>query len=339
MADVLRFGLIGCGQHGQLQASALARVPGTALVACADPNEVARSAVASGSVAGFADYRSMLERTELDAVIVVTAHHALAEAVTAVAESGRHVFSEKPLATSAAAARPAIAAARRASVNLMVGYCLRYDALRRRVKELLEAGVVGDVAYVAAGKGGPPHPAEGWLADRSLGGGQLMWVGSHLVDQVHWMLGQRAERVYAEINRRPDTGTDATSVFTIRFDGGALAHLDCSQATHTAYDYVEVVGSRGRVRADWRPRRMMFVHSDAIPGYGEPTIVAPGSYDHLAMYVEELREFVGSIRERRLPAIAGEDGLRVLEVLDAVVTSADRGTPVSLPGAPVAVGA
>src|SRR5262245_65447805 len=134
----------------------------------------------------------MLDRVDLDAVIVVTAHHALAAAVTAVVESGRHAFCEKPLATTAAAGQPAVAAARRAGVNLMVGYCLRYDALRRRMKELLDAGAVGEVAYVAAGKGGPPHPAQGWLADRSAGGGQLMWVGSHLVDQVNWMLGRPA---------------------------------------------------------------------------------------------------------------------------------------------------
>jgi myo-inositol 2-dehydrogenase/D-chiro-inositol 1-dehydrogenase/scyllo-inositol 2-dehydrogenase (NAD+) len=338
MAEALRFGLIGCGNHGRLQLSALARVPGTTLVACSDPNEAAMRAVAVGGVAGFSDYRTMLERSDLDAVIVVTAHHALAAAVTAVAESGRHVFCEKPLATTAAAGRPAVAAAGRAGVNLMVGYCLRYDALRRRMKELLDACAVGEVAFVVAGKGGSPHQS-GWQLDPALGGGQLMWVGSHLVDQVNWMLGRRAERVYAEMERRPDVGTDNTTVFTIRYGGGVLAHLDCSQATHATYDFVEVVGSRGRVRADWRPRPSLSVHSDAIAGFEEPTTVEPVSSDNLAMYAAELTEFVDSVRQRRPPAIGGEDALRVLEVLDAAVASADRGAPVSLSGAPVAAGA
>jgi predicted dehydrogenase len=338
MADALRFGLIGCGNHGRLQLSALARVPGTTVVACCDANEAAMRAVAVGGVEGFTDYRTMLERADLDAVIVVTAHHALASAVTAVVESGRHAFCEKPMATTAGAGRPAVAAARRAGVNLMVGYCLRYDAMRRRMKELIDAGAVGEVAFVSAGKGGAPHQG-GWQLDPALGGGQLMWVGSHLVDQVNWMLGRRAERVYAEMERRPDGGTDKTTVFTIRYDGGVLAHLDCSQAANATYDFVEVVGSRGRVRADWRPRPALTVHSEALAGFEEPTTVEPIAPDNLAMYTAELVEFVDSVRQRRRPAIDGDDALRVLEVLDAVVASAERAAPVSLPAAPVAVGA
>jgi predicted dehydrogenase len=332
MAETLRFGLIGCGNHGRLQSSALGRVPGAQLVACCDPNEAAMRAIAVGGVAGFTDYRAMLARGDLDAVIVVLPHHALAAVMTTVVESGRHAFCEKPMATTAAIGRPAVAAAKRAGVNLMVGYCLRYDAMRRRMKDLLDAGAVGKVAYVAAGKGGAAHQA-GWQLDPALGGGQLMWVGSHLVDQVNWMLGRRAERVYAEMERRLDGGADNTTVFTIRYEGGVLAHLDCSQATHAAYDFIEVVGSRGRVRADWRPRPMLSMWSAALPGYEEPTTIEPAGYDNLEMYVAELTEFVDSIREKRPPAITGEDGMHVLEVLDAVVASADRGAPVSLPEA------
>jgi predicted dehydrogenase len=328
MADPLRFGLIGCGQHGRLLLRALAEVSGTELAACADPNEDAVRAVAGDGVAGFADYREMLERSRLDAAIVVTAHGALAGAATAALESGRHVFCEKPMATSAAEARPVVAAARRAGVNLMVGYVLRFDASRRRMKELVDAGAVGEIAYLSAGKGGQRHT--GWLAERAAGGGQLMWVGSHLVDQLNWLLGKRAERVFAEVEWRPDGGSDDTTVATIRFEDGVLAHLDCSQATHASYDYVEVVGSRGRIRSDWTPRSVMRVHSDVIPEYREPTTIDPISADRLPMYVTELREFVASVAERRPPAVTGEDGLRALEVLDAIVASAERGAPISL---------
>jgi predicted dehydrogenase len=320
--------LIGCGQHGRLLLDALAAVPGVELVACADPRPEALAAVPGAQVARFPDYHDLLARVELDAVIVATTHAALAPAALAALAAGRHVFCEKPLARSAAEARPVVAAAERAGRSLMVGYVLRYDPLRRRLKALLDAGAVGKIAYVLAGKGGRPHT--GWLARRAEGGGQLLWVGSHLVDQVNWLLGRPAERVYAEVEWRADGGTDETSVFTVRYAGGILAHFDCSQATQGSYDFVEVAGSHGRVRADWRPIYRLTVQSDALLEYRDPTTVAPLQEDLLGKYTAELAEFVASVRERRPPAIGGADALRALEVLDAVVASAERGAPVTL---------
>ena len=111
-------------------------------------------------VARFADYRAMLDAAEIDAAIVATSHMFLAEAARAVAQAGRHVFCEKPLAPSAADARSVVASARSAGVNLMVGYVQRFDPLRQRMKCLLDDGAVGELAYVVAGKGGPP--LSGW---------------------------------------------------------------------------------------------------------------------------------------------------------------------------------
>lgn len=327
MAELLRVGLVGCGRHGRLLAQALAQVPGAALVACCDPNPAALAGF-PGDLARFPSIPAMLDQARLDAAIVATAHAALAEAAGAVVEGGRHVFCEKPFALNAAQARPVVDAARRHGVNLMVGYCLRYDALRLQARGLIERGALGEIAWVGGGKGG--RPLDGWLTSREAGGGTLLWLGSHLVDQVNWLLDQRPRRVYAEMARRPDGGTDRTTVFTIRYEGGTLAHLDCSQAAHASYDYLELAGAHGRLRVEWLPRRTLVVHSEVLPEYREPTVIQLPANDHLPMYVAELREFVASILERRPPAIGGEDALRVLEVLDAVAASAEQGAPVVL---------
>lgn len=326
MSEQLRFGLVGCGAHGRLLAESLAAVEGARIVAWCDPNLEAARSLAVEAATAFADIDTMLKQAPLDAVIVATAHHALAKAATAAAASGRHVFCEKPLGVSAADARPAVAAARQAGVNLMVGYCLRYDALRRRAKALLDEGAVGQVAYVVSGKGGRPLP--GWRGERAAGGGQLLWVGSHMVDQALWLTGRKPTRVYAEMVRRPNGGPDGTTVFTARFEGDLLAHFDCSQDANASYDFVEIVGSAGRLRVDWMPRRTLQIHSEVIAAYREPTTITPTNQDVRPMYVEELREFVASIRERRDPAITGEAALATLDVLDAVVASAECGSAV-----------
>jgi predicted dehydrogenase len=328
MPQPLRFGLIGCGQQGRELAAALGHVPGTRLVACSDSDPTSLSAVDGGSdVARFGDYGAMLEHTRLDAVMVATSHAALADAALAGVRAGCHVFCEKPLATSAARARPAVEAARRAGRNLMVGYIQRFDPLRQRMKALLDSGALGELAYVVASKGGPIE-LSGWHLSRAQGGGQLLWVGSHLVDQLHWLFGRRVERVFAEIQRRDTTGVDLTSVATLRFEGGLVAHLDCSQVVFDIYDYIEAVGADGRARSQWRPESSLRVHTRCVPEFETPQLLTQAALTIEQGCIAELTEFAGSIRESRPPCVTGDDALRVLEVLDAIVLSAETGQPV-----------
>ena len=301
MPGTLRFGLIGCGRRGRQFAAALRRIPDTQLTACSDPDAVALNAVPGVRVARFADYQALLDASLIDAAIVATPHMFLADAALAVAQAGRHVFCEKPLAASAVTARPVVAAAARAGVNFMVGYVQRFDPLRQRMKCLLDSGAFGELAYVVAGKGGPP--LTGWQQHRADGGGQLLWVGSHLVDQLHWLLGRRVERVFAEIRRSERSATDVTSVVTLRFGGGLLGHLDCSQAAAGVYDYIEVVGSAGRIRGEWRPRYRLTVQSVQLQTLAAPRGTGRAAQSLARACVAELTEFAASIREARPPAV------------------------------------
>ena len=325
----LRFGLIGCGQQGRRLVTALAEVPGTQLAACSDTDPGALNSIPGENLARFADYQTMLHQTELDAVIVATLHSALAGATLAALERGNHTFCEKPMATTAADARSVVDAAGRSGVNLMVGYIQRFDPLRQRLKEYLECGAFGQLAYVVAGKGGPPLE-RAWQHSRAQGGGQLLWVGSHLIDQLHWLLGRRVKRVFAEIRRAPHTGTDLTTVATLRFEDGLGAHFDCSSQADDVYDYVEPVGVAGRGRSEWRPHYGLKVQSRRVPSYASPPELALTPPTLERSCVAELTEFANSIREVRQPCVTGDDALHVLEVLDAITLSADSGQAVTL---------
>ncbi len=327
---ILHFGLIGCGEQGRLLASALDQVPRVSLVACSDPDPSSREAVPGADLKRYSDFNAMLQQTRgLDAVIVATPHTVLAEAALYAAETGHHVFCEKPLAPTGDLARPVVRAARRNGVNLMVGYIQRFFPLRQRTKALLDGDAFGQLAYVVAGKGGPP--LLGWRHSRRNAGGQLLWVGSHLIDQLHWLLGRRVQRVYAEIQRGDGDGTDLTSVVTLRFTDGLLAHLDCSQLSHDIYDYVDAMGAEGHVRSEWMPTQRLLVQSDRIPQYAKTRTLASRPEPLQRAAVAELTEFVDSIRQSRPPSVTGDDALRVLDVLDAVVRSAERGEPVEVP--------
>jgi len=88
-------------------------------------------------------------------------------------------------------------------------------------------------------------------------------------------------------------------------------------------------------RADW-PTNLLTVHSGVVGAYSDPTVIRHSGDPLDRMYVDELSEFVRAIRHGRPPAITAEDGVRVLEILDAVVESGRSGTPIAI-GASAAV--
>jgi predicted dehydrogenase len=325
---MLRFGLIGCGGQGRELANALQRIDGTELVACSDRDPVSLQSVELLSDGRrYLDYQQMLADIRLDAVLVAATHEVLADASIAALQAGSHVFCEKPLATSATRGHQVVEAARRAGRNLMVGYIQRFDPLRRQMRALVAEGALGDLAYVVASKGGPLDP-NGWQQSRARGGGQLLWVGSHLVDQLHWLFGRRVQRVYAEIRRHPETEVDLTSVAMLHLEGGPVVHLDCSQAVFDIYDYVEAVGTDGRIRSEWRPDYGLRVHTRRLAKFASPQRITQPQLTINAGCMLEMTEFVNSIREARPPTVTGDDALRVLQVLDAITRSAESGQPV-----------
>jgi len=331
MANELRIGLVGAGRHGRYLAP-FAREAGAArLVAVADPSEEARARAAAdcGFERAYADYRDLLAMEDLDAVLVATPHSQLRPVSLAAIAAGRHVFAEKPLGLNLREGVEVVAAAREAGVCLQVGYCQRFLEVRTRMKALIERGGIGEITAVVAGKG--CEPLTGWLAEAAEGG-QLLFLGSHLTDQVLWLVGSPVERVYAEMTRRADTGADETTAYTLRFAGGVRGEVLVSQRVATYFDYVEVMGSAGRVRAEW-PTMMLHVHSLALPEYDSPTAIRVVGDSHKPMYVAELAEFLSAIREGREPSPSGDEGLKTLAVLDAVFESARTGQPVDLGGA------
>jgi predicted dehydrogenase len=329
LARNVRIGLIGCGGHGLgVLAPAIEAVEGAELTACTDVDEaVARRAEERlGLSRHHTDYRDMLLVEDLDAVVVALPHHLLRDASLAAIGEGLHVFVEKPMALTRADGEQIRDAARSAGVTVMVGYCQRYDEGRRTMKALIERGAVGDIAVVNAAKGCPP--LTGWLADPATGGGELLWLGVHITDQVLWMAGSTPERVTGEIVWHPRTGADQSAVFTIRFESGVLANVLCSQNVAGGLDFIEVLGSAGRIRAEW-PSGVVWVYSEAVPEYKHPTTIRPRTPQTANMYRDEMRAWGSSMVDSRPPPIDASAGVRVLSIIDAVFESARTGALVS----------
>jgi predicted dehydrogenase len=214
----------------------------------------------------------------------------------------------------------------------MSGYSFRYIAAWQKVRELLAAGAVGEIHTIIGSIGIPPMSA-GWLASPETGGGPLLYVGSHLVDQVLWYLGDDPVEASADIRYRADTRADETTTFQVKFGRGAVAQGMVTQVASGFFHNLDIYGRQGRISL----RGVGFtcsidVVSSALPAYSQPTsIQLPQTEDlRILMHRPQLAEFSQAIHERQQSSCTVTDGRRVLKVLDAFIKSDRTGGPVRI---------
>ncbi|HEU4753400.1 MAG TPA: Gfo/Idh/MocA family oxidoreductase, partial [Armatimonadota bacterium] len=199
------------------------------------------------------DRAELLADPEVTAVYVATEHHRHCEDVLAAAEAGKHVLCEKPVALSVEEGRRMIDACRRNGVALQVAYYRRYYPKMLRMKELLDAGAIGEpvTAHIHLSDRLTPDriTPRNWRLDASRsGGGQLVDTGSHRLDLLCWLLGE-PESVAAFVQQRemPIQAPDTESLL-IRMACGA--HVTTHHGFRTSSgDLFEFTGTEGTLSA------------------------------------------------------------------------------------------
>jgi predicted dehydrogenase len=333
-AQRLRIGLAGCGYQGRALATTISRIPDLQLVACADPDRAAagQAAAIGQGASTHPSVEAMLGESELDAVLVATPHHVLAPVALAAIRAGKHVLAEKPIGLNAGEAASLEAAVAEAGVCYMSGYSFRYG-MASHVQRLVAAGATGEIQAVTGAIGCPPLN-EGWFAFPESGGGPMLYLGSHLVDLMLWLVADAPVEVQADVRWRADTGADDTSAFQLRFARGAVAQGLVTQAG-AAFNYtLNVEGREGyvRLRGSNFLQFELEVFSRALPGYAQPTVIRPPVWGDSvnAMFVPELKAFSQAIRAGQPAPITVREGRQVLQVLDAVLRSGRLRCPVLL---------
>ncbi|HXF96373.1 MAG TPA: Gfo/Idh/MocA family oxidoreductase [Gemmatimonadales bacterium] len=343
----LRVGVIGAGFARRVQIPALRLVPGAEVTAVASGHRANAEAVARefGIPRVYSDGEELARSPEVDLVIVSSPPDTHARYAIAALEAGKHVLCEKPTALDAGEARAMLdAAARRPDRVAWIDHELRYEPNRRRVRELIREGALGEVRHLELSlkpylRGdGRPQMTEApwsWWFDRSRGGGILGAVGSHLIDlcrfwtdaEVVWVGGL----AQAFIKRRRDeqgvehevTADDFTS-FVLRFSTGAVATIVLSTVAHHGPGHLaEITGSAGTLVLTGE--RTLELGRPGGPL--EDISVADDLWERVApnnmwarSFVRLMRDLVRAIatgRPEGRPATF-RDGLAIQRVLDAV---------------------
>lgn len=308
-------------------AKSLMALPMARLVALGAPEVRPSVAEVVESVGGevTTDAHAIIDRGDLDAVIVATPNNTHAEFVTAAAQAGISVFCEKPLTADLAQAESVMATVQRYGTKLAVGHVVRYFPAYEAIHREVVSGTIGTpgVARMRRAGGGP---AGGWFADPAQSGGIVFDLAIHNIDWALWTLGPAA-RVSAVV-----AGEVASQsvMITIAHEGGALSLVEASWGWTPGFlTSVEVSGSEGLIRSGpSTPKSFSFIRRDrAEPA--RPFTEVSGTPDP---YRRELAEALVWFAGGEPPRIAGGGALEAVRVASAVTESAESGQPVALAG-------
>lgn len=273
---------------------------------------------AQSATPAYDDLATLLADPELDGVIIATPDKLHAAQAIAAAESGKHVFCEKPMATSVAESQAMVDACKVADVKLGVAYHMRWHAGHRKLFEAVQNGLVGTPRHMRVQWSFMAPDDANWRATADVAKWWgLAGVGTHCLDQVLWYLEPSCGKVTRQqslIARDVWKGPhDETALIHLQFESGATAEL-CSSVLFNAPTQFELYGDTGFARGE---------DSVAISGKGRMwTHEGDWNFEPIDPYRLEIEDFADSIIENRKPEVDGHQGLENVQILLNAVDNA-----------------
>jgi len=288
----------------------------------------------------YESYADLLNDPQIEAVIIPTPHFLHHDQGIAALAAGKHIFVEKPLATTLEDAEALTVASRQYQRVLAVGHQARHTLAAQRVRGMLSDGKFGSLASVVVVQGFPlllnASPDNWRTLEANLPGGPLDEFGVHYFDLLQFWCGP-VRRVSGFINRNLTPGNVPDSVTAcLEFTSGLIASYT-AHFVSVGLSRVTLYGSKGALELNrvgdqpswWHPVTDMTAARD---GGGEPQPVdfGPPSLVSTALQTE-LEDFADSIRQGRNPAVGAPEALSALRISRAILESAVTGQTVILP--------
>ena len=335
---MLRVGVIGCGYWGPNLIRNFTHLKDSEVVVCADLEAARLEHMHSlyPHIETTKDYRTMLSRDDLDAIVVATppaTHHAIGlEAL----DAGKHLFVEKPLAISTAECASLVSTAQRKGLTLMAGHTFVYTAAVNKIKEVIESGELGDIYYISTTR------VNLGIFQENI---NVVWdLAPHDVSILNYILGAAPLTVATGANSYIRKSVEDVAFITLRYPNETMAHVHVSWLNPNKIRSTTVVGSK-----------KMLVYDDVsqlekIRVYDKGVTVQPHydtfgefqlSYRFGDIFIPKLddteplktacQHFVDCIEKGVTPRSAGLHGMEVVSVLEAAVASiAENGRMVDI---------
>lgn len=319
----MNIAIIGCGLIGQKRAKTL---KGCKLIACVDKIKEKAEALASqhlGCVA-LTDWQNVINRPDVDIIIIATLHATLAEIGLAAVNAGKHILVEKPAGRRSAELSPVMLAANKTGALARVGFNHRYHRAFQKARELVDAGELGDLMFIRAryGHGGRVGYDKEWRAQPELsGGGELIDQGVHLIDLARWFLGDFHDIQGSAHTFYWDMPVDDNGFLLLKTAKQQVAFLHASCTEWKNLFSFEIYGRTGKIDINglggsYGVERITFYKMSAEMGPPETSMWEYPMADN--SWEMEFAEFLEDIQQKRQPAASLQDAHAALQIVEDI---------------------
>lgn len=346
--EKVRIGIVGSKFAAMLHAQAYKTNPYAQVVASASPNPDLPEFCKEHNIPSFyKDYRRMLEEADLDLVDVCVPNFLHKEVAVAAAESGRHVITEKPMATRLEDADAMLEACARNNVKLMYAEDWIFAPALRRARAICDEGAIGDILYLKAKETHSGSHSKYAQKIEFCGGGSMIHLGIHPVGFVRWFKGKEVVEVVGKTSGGSQRNLKHLSlegedwaVGILTFEDGTFALVEGNYITMGGLDdVVEIYGTEGVMKVNLSQGSPISVYStdgysyaiekaETTKGWTKPAVDEERSLG----YPDEISHFIDCVRLDREPmrGVRGQDGRAALEITLAIYESAVKGRLVKL---------
>ena len=353
-AETVRVGIVGVGNMGAVHLRAFDNIAGAEVTAVCDVDPEKRAKVdaerGGDGVKTFEHYQAMVDSGLVDAVVIATPHYQHAEITVAAFAKGLHVLTEKPEAVSVAEARRMNEAhAKHSDLVFAIMFQMRTSPLYRKLRELIADGELGEVSritWIATDwfRSWTYYASGGWRATwAGEGGGVLINQCPHNLDILQWVVGgmmpKRVTAVGFVGKTHPIEVEDEISAI-LEYDNGAIGHFITTTGEAPGTNRLEIAGDRGRVVVEGgklcfrRTRQSVRTLREKTPqmfprveawDIEVPLDRAPDGHPVV------LENFIAAIRTGAPLIAPGEEGVKGLEIGNAMQMAGLTRQPVELP--------
>lgn len=332
--EKVRIGVIGLGIMGELYVKIYAAHPLAQMVAVSSRRQSRVEEIQKqyGIDAGYTDYRKMLERKDLDAVVIATpdAHHFIP--ARDVLESGKHAFVEKPFTTSVAEADELIRVAKKMDRKIQVAFNHRWLSPYQQAKAAIAQGNIGEPLAGFARKNDTIYVATdyiGWAGQTT----PAWFLSSHDIDLMRWFL--ESEPVEARAWGRKSVlaarNIDTYDIIQsqVKFASGAIATFESAWVYPNTFpsivdSFVEVIGGAGHIHMD-RKRESMEMSTEKAFSYPKGFLNLEIFGRLRGAFPSCLEDFLYAVLDNTTPRVTGLDGRQVTATLEAIHKSLESG--------------
>ena len=329
----LRVAIMGLGSYGTRVADAMQSCTKAKLtgVVSGTPSKIKdwqqKYKIQEKNCYNYETFDQLKNNPDIDAVYVTTPNGLHHDQVIRVAQAGKHVICEKPMAINAKEGQEMVDACKKANVKLLVGYRMHFEPKTLEIIRMRKEGEFGKILFFQGLSGFRIGDPTQWRLNRKLsGGGAMMDIGIYSINGSRYMIGEEPIWVTAQETKTDyekfKEGIDETIQFQLAFPGGAVASC-LSTYSMNNLDSFFLDGEKG------------FAELKPATGYGPikgRTHKGELDYPHVTHQTVQMDEMAEIILNGKQPVVPvnGEEGVKDLKIIDAIFLAAKTGNKVDL---------